>query len=143
MSDINNKLFKEQFMEVQLGLVSLCMELVGDIADKIYIYCSIERETRMFNVFFKVDNEIKTLNLLGLDSTQSTQLLRSGTFDLLKLEKVCKEFNMSVPTEIKMIYDVKSEKFDTKYRYDEVCSAKTGKAQAQVFMEWIAEIKQG
>lgn len=141
MSDINNKLFEEQFVEVQLGLVSLCMELVEDIADKIYIYCSIERETRMFNVFFKVDNEIKTLNLLGLDSTQSTQLLRSGTFDLLKLEKICKEFNMSVPTEIKMIYDVKSEKFDTKYRYDEVCSAKTGKAQ--VFMEWIAEIKQG
>ena len=59
------------------------------------------------------------------------------------MKGVCANYGMSVPTEIKMIYDVESGKFDAKYCYDEICSLKTGKDQSEVFMEWVDEIKQG
>ena len=47
---------------------------------------------------------------------------------------------MPIPTEIKLYYDVDSKKFDAKYKYEEVCSAKTGKDAAEIFSEWISEI---
>ncbi len=95
----------------------------------------------MFNAFFEVDGEVKTLNLLGIVRPVSTQFLRLGTQDLSKIEDVCTRYNMRVPTEMKLSYDVKSGKYDAKYKYDEVCSLKTNKAPGEVFLEWVAEIK--
>lgn len=144
MSDGKSKVFEDEFMEVQSGLISLCMEVIGDNkVEKVYVYCSIERTMKMFNAFFTVGNEIMTLNLLGIKPPKSTQFLRLGTSDLNKLSTVCEKYNKPTPTEMKLYYDVKSGEFEAKYRYDEVCSLKTGKAQSEVFLEWVAEMKQG
>ena len=142
MSDIKDKVFEDEFMEVQSGLISLCIELVGESVDKIFVYCSIERTMRMFNAFFEVNGEIKTLNLMGIVRPQSTQFLRLGTQDLNKVVDICTHYDMKIPTEMKLIYDVKSTKFNAEYKYDEICSLKTGKAPGEVFLEWIEEMKQ-
>ena len=46
-----------------------------------------------------------------------------------------------MPTEIKMIYEKKTGKFSVKYKYDEVCSAKTGIGAGEVFDNWITEVE--
>ena len=40
-----------------------------------------------------------------------------------------------------VIHDVTSRKFNADYKYEEVCSANTGKDSVDVFLEWIAEVK--
>lgn len=48
------KVFENALMGVQAGLVSLCLEVIGDRdVDKIYGYCSIEKKSMMFKLFAK------------------------------------------------------------------------------------------
>ena len=44
-------------------------------------------------------------------------------------------------TEIKMIYDVKTKKFNVAYQYKEICSAKTNISAGEVFMNWVTAKK--
>ena len=108
---------------------------------KVYAYCSNEKKSKMFNVFFNVSGQIKTLNQLGVPQKPAFQFLKLGIEELKNLNAICAKHNMPAPTEMKLYYDVTSGKFDANYKYEEVCSAKTGKCAAEVFMEWIEEIK--
>lgn len=56
-----------------------------------------------------------------------------GIFDKLKGGKKDKVF--------KMIYDVKTKKFNVAYQYKEICSAKTNISAGEVFMNWITAKK--
>lgn len=139
MSDEKSKVFEDEFMEVQSGLISLCMELVGEIAENIYVWCNIENGCLSFNFFVKVNGEIKTLGTLDLNRQKLEDCLDIGTMDLLKISRVCEKYNMPIPTEIKMYFDVKSGKFDAKYCYEEICSERD---VSEVFMDWVVEMKQ-
>lgn len=136
-----NKEFEDEFMELQTGLISLCLEVTERKVNRIYAYCSNEKKSKMFNAFFDVNGEIKTLNQLGVPNNLAFQFLKLGTGDLEKLDAVCVKHNMPIPTEMKLYYDVTSGKYDAKYKYEEVCSAQTGKSAGEVFLEWVLEIK--
>lgn len=45
--------FQEKLMEIQKGLLSLCLEATRGEVDKIFAYASIEKKSRMFNVFLR------------------------------------------------------------------------------------------
>lgn len=135
------KIFEDSFMDFQSGLISLCLEVAEQEVDKVFAYCSIEKNSIMFNAFFEVNGEIKTLDELGLNGELIMQFLKLGTSDLIEVKNICISNSMPVPTEMKMYYDVKTGKFDAKYKYEEVCSEKTGKCAGEIFSEWISEIK--
>ena len=137
-----SKVFEDEFMEFQSDLISLCMELVEDHADKVYVYCSIEEKSQSFNAFFEVDGEIKRLSQLGLNDALIFEFLNLGTCDLSKLRKICEKYNRQRPTEMKMVYDVKTGKFKAKYRYDEICSYKTDIDPSEVINQWYDELTQ-
>lgn len=134
------KVFEDEFMDLQSALISLCLEVTEQKISKVYAYCSNERKSKMFNAFFDVNGEIKTLSQLGIPNELAFQFLKIGTEDLEKLDDICTKYNMPIPTEMKLYYDVKSGKYDAEYKYEEVCSAKTGKSAGEVFLEWISEI---
>ena len=134
--------FEDEFMDLQSELVSLCLEAIGKKVDKVYAYASIEEKSKMFNAFFEVKGEIKTLNQLGLSNSIINQLLKLGTGDLERIKSVCKSFNKPMPTEIKMYYDVNTGKFNADYKYNEVCSARTGVSAGEIFMNWISQVKE-
>lgn len=136
-----NKVFEDEFMDLQAGLISLCLEVTEKKVNKVYVYCSNEKKSKMFNAFFDVNGEIKTLNQLGVPNKLAFQFLKIGTEDLEKVDVICKKYNMPIPTEMKLYYDVTSGKYDAKYKYEEVCSAQTGKNAGEVFLEWISEIR--
>ena len=54
------KNFEEKFMDIQSGLISLCLEAVEGKADKVYAYVSNEAKSRAFNAFFESKGEIKS-----------------------------------------------------------------------------------
>lgn len=133
--------FEDEFMDLQSELISLCLELTERKINNIYAYASIEEKSKMFNAFFKVNGEIKTLNQLGLSNSLINQFLKLGTEDLEKIKSVCKNSHKPVPTEIKMYYDVKTGKYNADYKYNEVCSARTGVSAGEIFINWISEMK--
>lgn len=137
-----SKVFEDEFMDFQSGLISLCLEVTKGKVNKIYAYCSNEQKSKMFNAFFEVDGEIKTLSQLGISREMSFQFLKLGTQDLSKVNEICRKYNMPAPTEMKMCYDVTTGKYNADYKYEEVCSAKTGKGSGEVFTEWLSEIRE-
>ncbi len=136
-----NKVFEDEFMDLQSALISLCLEVTGGKIRKVYAYCSNEKKSKMFNAFFDVNGEIKTLDQLGVPNKLAFQFLKIGTEDLEKVDAICVKHNMPIPTEMKLYYDVAAGKYDAKYKYEEVCSAKTGKNAGEVFLEWVSEIR--
>lgn len=135
------KLFEDEFMDVQSEFVSLCLEVAEQEVDKVYIYCSIEKKSKMFNAFFDINGQIRTLNQLGINDALIMQFLELGTHDLEKIENVCRTYNKPIPTEMKMYYNARTGKYNAQYQYVEVCSAKTGKSSGEVFWDWVCEIR--
>ena len=136
-----NKVFEDEFMDVQASIISLCLEVTGEKVDKIYAYCSNEKYVKSFNAFFVVNGKVKELHELGISGQLAFQFLKLGTEDLTKVNAICQKYNMPAPTEMKLYYDVTTGKFNADYKYKEVCSAQTGIDQDDVLREWIEEIK--
>lgn len=135
------KTFEDEFLDLQSELISLSLEVTEKKVDKVYAYTSIEKNSKMFNAFFEIGGEVKTLNQLGINSKLIMQFLKMGTEDLDKVKEVCNHHNMPVPTEIKMYYEASTGKYNAQYKYNEICSATTGISAGEVFLNWISEIK--
>ena len=136
-----SRVFEDEFMDLQTGLISLCLEVTQGKVDKVFAYGSNEKKSTMFNAFFEVNGEIKTLNMLGVSKELAFQFLGLGIEDLEKLDAIGAKYNRPVPTELKLYYDVRARKFKSEYKYEEVCSARTGKSAGEVFNEWLAEMR--
>ena len=136
-----SKIYEDEFMEIQSGIISLCLELVENKADMVYAYGSIEEKSTSFNAFFEINGEIRTLNELNIETNLIWEFMDLGISDLKKLRELCKSYDQPAPTELKMIYDVDTGKYDADYQYDEISSAKTGIDSSQIFSEWINEVK--
>lgn len=135
--------FEDAFMELQSEFISLCLEVAGQKVDEVYAYCSRDEESAMFNAFFKIDGIIKTLDEIGIDINLGMHFLKLGTHDIDKIEDLCTEYNMPIPTEIKMHYDVNTGKYNADYKYDEISSDNIDIDPGEVFMDWVAEIREG
>ena len=77
-----NKVFEDEFMDFQTALIALCLDVTEKKVNKVYAYCSNEKRSKMFNAFFDVDGEVKTLNQLGISNKLAFQFLKLGTQDL-------------------------------------------------------------
>ena len=133
--------FEEKFMEIQADLISLCLEVTENKVDKIFAYASKEDESTMFNAFFQKSGKIMTINQLEIDKKTAMNFLKVGTGDLDKIIKLCQENKTKVPTEIKMYYEVQTGKYKADYKYNEICSEKTGISAGEVFMKWYFEMR--
>ncbi len=139
-----NNNFDELLVDIQSGLISLCLELTEESVDVIYAYASIEYEedgfVGLFNAFFEKDNKIYTLDDLNLSLDLISEFLSLGTNDLEKIILLCKENETLVPTEMKMIYDVNTEEFNVNMKYDSICNSLSEKEPMDIFAEWIVEV---
>ena len=137
-----DRVFEDEFMEAQSRIISLCVEFAGNRADKVYAYGSIEESSISFNAFFEIDDEIKTTNKITADPDAIWDFLDLGEADLENIKQICIHYGKPVPTELKMIYDCKNGKIDTKYKYESIASAKTGTDSSEIFMKWLEEVLQ-
>ena len=135
------KIFEDKFMEAQIEVIKLCLELSGDSIDEIYAYGSIEKNSMSFNAFYVINKEVKTIDQMNIKDNVMWKFIELGMQDLNYIKEVCLEFSMPIPTELKMIYDHRLGKFDTKYKYDPVASSETGIDSSQIFMNWVEEIR--
>ncbi len=123
------KEFEDRFSELQADMISICMEYVEDRADKVYVYASREEGVISSSFFYLINNkyvEPYKLNDALVNGEERYDVSPERGFmvldilneDIEKIEVLCKEYERDIPTEMKLIYDVKSGSFKAEYKYD-------------------------
>ena len=142
------KTFEDYFSEYQVEMIEVCLEYANYNVDKVYIYCSSEDGMQAINYFFEIGGNHYRKHLLNQSGKKyDTSLNRQGACDRIVIEALdhiedkCKEYNRPMPTEMKIIYDVKKNSVDANYRYDLVYSKDPNALPDPIFDAWFAEVK--
>lgn len=144
--------FEGRFSELQADMVSICMEYVGDRTDKVYIYASCEDDMISSSFFYLINNkylESHKVNDALEDADESYDVSTERQFMVLKIindnigkiEELCNEYEKDMPTEMKLIYDATSGKFQAEYKYDLVHTNDEIKSADDFADEWFEEVQ--
>lgn len=135
--------FEHVFSDIQADMVSICLEYVEGRAETIFIYGSYESRVLSCDYFFKVAGNLYERQKLpeGYDVSVDRQkaCMRILLDDMKKLISACAEYEAEMPTEIKLIYDVKNNKLNADYQYDEIYT-NTEKTSDDIAEMWYQEI---
>ena len=144
-----NRVFEDQLMEIQSDMISLSLEYVENKAEIVYIYVVLEDGLVSFDVFYKIGgfiseksdvNEYLSEKINDSDDIQFS-LLEYGIEDAEKIEVLFEENSKEVPTEIRLVYDVKNNSLKSNYRYDAMYEKNEDLSVSDVFEAWIQEEK--
>lgn len=142
-------IFEDQLMEIQSDMISLSLEYVENKAEIVYIYVVLEDGLVSFDVFYKIGgfiseksdvNEYLSEKINDSDDIQFS-LLEYGIEDAEKIEVLFKENSKEVPTEIRLVYDVKNNSLKSNYIYDVMYEKNEDLSVSDVFEAWIQEEK--
>ena len=142
-------IFEDQLIEIQSDMISLSLEYVENKAEIVYIYVVLEDGLVSFDVFYKIGgfiseksdvNEYLSEKINDSDDIQFS-LLEYGIEDAEKIEVLFKENSKEVPTEIRLVYDVKNNSLKSNYIYDAMYEKNEDLSVSDVFEAWIQEEK--
>ncbi|MCH5262283.1 MAG: hypothetical protein J1F42_05165 [Lachnospiraceae bacterium] len=144
--------FETYFSELQADMVSICLENVEDRADMIYIYCSFESNVLASSYFYKINGKVvsraKLNDAVGPDEPQydvsvarQKEVMNIINDDIRKIRQICMDYDRPMPTEMKIIYDVKKNSLNTDYKYENVYSSSKTKTAYDIAEEWFEEMK--
>ena len=144
-----NRVFEDQLMEIQSDMISLSLEYVENKAEIVYIYVVLEDGLVSFDVFYKIGgfiseksdvNEYLSEKINDSDDIQFS-LLEYGIEVAQKIEVLFEENSKEVPTEIRLVFDVKNNSLKSNYRYDAMYEKNEDLSVSDVFETWIQEEK--
>lgn len=142
--------FEDKFSGLQVDMISICMENVEDRADKVYVYVACEQGMIASKFYYLINNKYVKAHKVNdawederydVSPTRQGMVLNIINEDIEKIEELCKEYGRDMPTEMKMIYDVKSGGFQAQYNYDLVHTKDNTKTPKAFADEWFEEIK--
>ena len=119
------------------------------IKQRQFIYVVLEDGLVSFDVFYKIGgfiseksdvNEYLSEKINDSDDIQFS-LLEYGIEDAEKIEVLFKENSKEVPTEIRLVYDVKNNSLKSNYIYDAMYEKNEDLSVSDVFEAWIQEEK--
>ncbi|MBO0451875.1 hypothetical protein [Candidatus Enterococcus murrayae] len=141
------KVFEDYFTDLQADMVSICLEYVENDGEVIYIYCSYERKVYSVGYFYKINGKLKErhkvneeLSNLDVSIHRQQTVLQILMDDLKQIEDVCKQFGRPMPTEMKLIYDIKNNSYNASYQYELVYSEEGEKTADDIEEEWFEEV---
>lgn len=139
-----DKAFEDRFAAVQDKMIQACLEYADNRVDYAYIYASCEHPCITGNFFFKNNGQVLKKHKLGegydISSERQFACLETLTDCIKEAEGICKEYGKDMPTEMKIIYDVKNKKADIAYRYDLVYTNSRTKTANMVVDKWFDEV---
>ena len=140
MKKFMKKGFEETFMDAQASTVSVSLELldINNIkADKVYIYLYQSNAQLFYHAFFEKEKKIYRLNDLFSDE-QIHEYFACLQEDLSNIVDVCNSFGKKCPCEFRLIYNINTGSFDSKYNYDDITS--NGKKDlVDIYLDWRKE----
>lgn len=132
------KVFEDEFMDLHSSIIDLCREFTRDRVDMIYAYCSIEDGAYSFNAFFTTNGKARSAWEMDISEEIRDAFFRIGIQETIKIGELCEEYGRPVPTQIKMIYDVKTKKFASEYQYKPMETMEIG--THDLFYGWVKEV---
>ena len=144
-----NRVFEDQLMDIQSDMISLSLEYIENKAETVFIYVVLEDGLVSFDVFYKIGgfiseksdvNKYLSEKINDSDDIQFS-LLEYGIEDAEKIEVLFEENSKEVPTEIRLVYDVKNNSLKSNYRYDAMYEKNEDLLVSDVFEAWIQEEK--
>lgn len=146
------KEFEDYFSELQVDIISHCMEYADDRAEKVFVYCSFENDVISCNFFYKLNGKIVLKSRLndalveGQDKfdvsvKRQNKMIKDIILDINSIRELCNEDNRDMPTEIKLVYDAVDSKVNAEYSYEIVYSDKENMGAKDVFDAWVEEEK--
>lgn len=150
------KVFEDYFSELQADMVSICLEYVFDKANKIYIYCSFEEGLLSNDFFYNINGKIVERHKLNdaivneeseddfsydISVDRQKAVVKIINNDIKEMIKLCKQYDREMPTEIKMIYDVKTNKLTADYKYELVHTNDPNKTASSIARLWFEQVK--
>ena len=144
-----NRVFEDQLMDIQSDMISLSLEYVENKEETVYIYVVLEDGLVSFDVFYKIGgfiseksdvNKYLSEKINDSDDIQFS-LLEYGIEDAEKIEVLFEENSKEVPTEIRLVYDVKNNSLKSNYIYDAMYEKNEDLSVSDVFEAWIQEEK--
>ena len=147
-----SKVFEDEFSALQADMVSICLEYVDDVADKIYIYCSAEDGWITGDFFYQINGKVVQCHRLNevllpgqaeydVSGDRQDAVLDVISEDIAKLQAVCKKYNRPMPTEMKLVYNVKTDAFDAEYKYEAQYADDPEKTADDIVDEWFDKVK--
>lgn len=145
------KEFEDMFSELQADMISICMEYVEDRADKVFVYASCEEGVISSSFFYLINNKYVKPHKLNdalengevrydVSTERGFMVLDIINDNVEKIKVLCKEYERGMPTEFKLIYDVKSGKFQAEYKYDLVYTNDDVKTAHHIANEWFEDV---
>ena len=102
--------------------------------------------------FFNIDGKVIERNNLNeeannayrYDTSEDRQkmLLNIISEDIERIYKLCTKYKREMPTEIKLVYDVKKNSLTANYVYENLWINSDTKLGLDIFNEWFEEIKE-
>ena len=144
-----NRVFEDQLMDIQSDMISLSLEYIENKAETVFIYVVLEDGLVSFDVFYKIGgfiseksdvNEYLSEKINDSDDIQFS-LLEYGIEVAQKIEVLFEENSKEVPTEIRLVYDVKNNSLKSNYIYDAMYEKNEDLSVSDVFEAWIQEEK--
>ena len=146
------KKFDSKFSKIITEMVEIAFEYVDynkKEIDAIYIYSSLEDNNFFYNIFYCVNGQLTKLHKLNDISKKQYDLSDKRTFGLLglgnkylqEIKKLFIEDEREVPTQMKMVYYPKTEKFSTDISYEIYWSNNTELLPSDIFQQWYTEIE--
>ncbi|MGE7021954.1 DUF600 domain-containing protein [Solibacillus cecembensis] len=146
------KEFEDRFSELQADMISICMEYVEDRADKVFVYASCEEGVISSSFFYLINNKYVECHKVNdalqdgderydVSPKRMLMVLHIINEDIEKTKELCEEYERDMPTEMKLIYDVKNGNFKTEYKYELVYTHDEIKTADHIADEWFEEIK--
>lgn len=144
-----NRVFEDQLMDIQSDMISLSLEYIENKAETVFIYVVLEDGLVSFDVFYKIGgfiseksdvNKYLSEKINDSDDIQFS-LLEYGIEVAQKIEVLFEENSKEVPTEIRLVYDVKNNSLKSNYIYDAMYEKNEDLSVSDVFEAWIQEEK--
>lgn len=143
------RIFEDYFSEIQADMVDICLEYVEGRADEIYIYCCYENSMLTSYYFYNINGNIVKKNKLNdidninvkYDISKQGIVLRILNENIIKIKDLCLKHKKEIPTEMKLIYNVKQNSLKAEYKYENVWSDDPNKLPQHIAEEWFNEIK--
>jgi hypothetical protein len=144
--------FNEKFRDLFSGMIQVAFEYVNrntEEVDAVYVYVAMEGPSNFYNIFYKINNqfvemhEVNSVSNIQYDTAvkRMMDVLKLGTGDVAEMRALFEEFQGQVPTQMKMIFEPKTDKFDNDISYDLFHSNNSEKTNADIFEEWFEEMK--
>ena len=150
------KVFEDYFSELQADMVSICLEYVFERANKIYIYCSYEEGLISNDFFYNINGKIVERHKLNdalvneeddanfsydISVDRQKAVVKIINENIKEMIKLCKEYDREMPTEIKIVYDLKENKLAADYKYELVHTNDSNKTARSIARLWFDQIK--